>query len=84
MTRGGKIPRIVFMVGDREVHNICSEIKQVEPDTPESSVEIVSNMAFARGGAHLPIAHALRLLSTQELRFGLTKLKLRKSHFFCF
>ena len=32
------------------------------------------NIAFARGGAHLPIAHALRLLSTQELRFGLTKL----------
>ena len=37
------------------------------------------NIAFARGGAHLPIAHALRLLSTQELRFWLTKLKLRKS-----
>ena len=36
------------------------------------------NIAFAKGGAHLPIAHALRLLSTQELRFGLTKLKLRK------
>ena len=31
------------------------------------------NIAFARGGAHLPIAHALRLLSTQDLRFGLTK-----------
>ena len=28
------------------------------------------NIAFARGGAHLPIAHALRLLSTKELRFG--------------
>ena len=36
------------------------------------------NIAFARGGAHLPLAHALRLLSTQELRFWLTKLKLRK------
>ena len=36
------------------------------------------NIAFARGGAHLPIAHALRLLSTQELRFGLTKLNLIK------
>ena len=33
-----------------------------------------TNIAFARGGAHLPIAHALRLLSTKELRFGLTKL----------
>ena len=33
-------------------------------------VVIKSNIAFARGGAHLPIAHALRLLSTQELRFG--------------
>ena len=32
------------------------------------------NIAFARGGAHLPIAHALRLLSTQEL-------KLRKNNF---
>ena len=36
------------------------------------------NIAFTRGGAHLPIAHALRLLSTQELRFGLTKFNLRK------
>ena len=36
------------------------------------------NIAFAIGGAHLPIAHALRLLSTQELRFGLSKLNLRK------
>ena len=36
--------------------------------------EILKNtkdIAFARGGAHLPIAHALGLLSTQ--RFGLTK-----------
>ena len=40
------------------------------------------NIAFARGGAHFPIAHTLRLLSTQELRFGLTKLKLRKIIFF--
>ena len=36
------------------------------------------NIAFARGGAHLPIAHALRLLSTQELRFRLTKLNSKK------
>ena len=28
------------------------------------------NIAFTKGDAHLPIAHALRLLSTQELRFG--------------
>ena len=28
-----------------------------------------NNIAFARVGAHLPIAHALRLLSTKELRF---------------
>ena len=39
------------------------------------------NIAFARGVAHLPIAHALRLLSTKELRFGLTKLNLRKNNF---
>ena len=39
------------------------------------------DIAFARGGAHLPIAHALRLLSTKELRFGLTKLNLRKNNF---
>ena len=38
---------------------------------------IFENIAFARGGAHLPIAHALRLLSTQELQFGLTKLKFK-------
>ena len=37
------------------------------------------NIAFARGGAHLPIAHALRLLSTQELQFGLTKLNSKKN-----
>ena len=43
--------------------------------------EIRKNIAFARGGAHLPIAHALRLLSTKELRFGLTKLNLRKNNF---
>ena len=42
--------------------------------------EVITKLyiAFARGGAHLPIAHALRLLSTKELRFGLTKLNLRK------
>ena len=39
------------------------------------------NIAFARGGAHLPIAHALRLLSTQELRFGLTKLRKKEEIF---
>ena len=38
------------------------------------------NIAFARGGAHLPIAHALCLLSTKELRFGLTKLNLKKNN----
>ena len=44
----------------------------------EHGLRISTNIAFARGGAHLPIAHALRLLSTQELRFGLMKLNLRK------
>ena len=39
------------------------------------------NIAFARGGAHLTIAHALRLLSTKELRFGLTKFNLRRNNF---
>ena len=42
---------------------------------------VCTNIAFARGGAHLPIAHALRLLSTKELRFGLTKFNLRKNNF---
>ena len=41
MTRGGKKHRLVIMVGDKEVHNICSERRQVEPDTLESSPEIV-------------------------------------------
>ena len=27
------------------------------------------NIAFAKGGAHLPIVHTLRLLYNQELRF---------------
>ena len=40
-----------------------------------------TNIAFARGGAHLPITHALRLLSTKELQFGLTKFKLRTNNF---
>ena len=40
--------------------------------------DLYPNITFARGDAHYPIAHALRLLSTQELRFGLTKLNLRK------
>ena len=38
-------------------------------------VKVSLDIAFARGGAHLPIAHALRLLSTQELRSGLTKIE---------
>ena len=29
-------------------------------------LEIKINIVFARGGAHLPIAHALRLLSTKD------------------
>ena len=29
MTRGGKIPRLVIMVGDKEIHNDCSERKRV-------------------------------------------------------
>ena len=41
MTRGGKIPCLVIMVGDKEVHNVCSERKQVEAHTHESSPEIV-------------------------------------------
>ena len=36
------------------------------------------NIVFAKGGAHLPIAYTHRLLPTQELRFGLTKLKFRR------
>ena len=39
-----------------------------------ASVFLHVNIALARGGAHLPIAHALRLLSIQEL-------KLRKNNF---
>ena len=39
MSRGGKIPCLVIMVGDKKVHNIFSERKQVEPYTPESSLE---------------------------------------------
>ena len=37
MTGGGKIPCIVSMVGDKEVHNICSERRQVE-SSPEMSL----------------------------------------------
>ena len=33
----------------------------------EYNVVAKQNIAFARGGAHLPIAHALRLLSTNEI-----------------
>ena len=31
-----------------------------------------------RGGAHLPIAHAVRLMSTQELRFWVDEIELEK------
>ena len=34
--------------------------------SPNSSLNSYLNIAFAKGGAHLPIAYALRLLSTQE------------------
>ena len=47
-----------------------------------NSITLKENIAFAKGGAHLPIAHALRLLSTHELRFGLTRLKLRRKKIF--
>ena len=46
------------MVGDKEVHNICSERKQVEPDTPESSPEIVS-MSVGRIVAQLLIGYPI-------------------------
>ena len=52
--------------------HILKEIRQLRT---------MSNIAFARGGAHLPIAHALRLLSTKDLWFGLKKLNLRKNNF---
>ena len=47
-------------------HNKCL----LKPNYAVTTVESYSteniNIAFARGGAHLPIAHALRLLSTQD------------------
>ena len=58
---------------------IWTQTLQYEPF--RKHYECNTNIAFARGGAHLPIAHALRLLSTKELRFGLTKLNLRKNNF---
>ena len=62
-----------------EVHYVRmnrSVNKEIEftKDIFERVVKKLENIAFARGGAHLPTAHALRLLSTGELRFGLTKL----------
>ena len=42
------------------------------------TMKLLKDIAFARGGAHLPIAQALRLLSTQELRFGWKKLNSKK------
>ena len=42
-------------------HLNCTQLKMAE---------YLKNIAFPRGGAHLPIAHALRLLSAQELQFG--------------
>ena len=63
-----KVSTVLFILIEKESRNLNLGLKLIH------SV----NIAFARGGAHLPIAHALRLLSTKELQFGLTKLKLRK------
>ena len=41
LTRGGKIPSLVIMVEDKEVHSNCSERRRVKPDTFEYSPEIV-------------------------------------------
>ena len=46
------------MVGDKEVHNICSEIKHVKPDTPESSPEIVP-MSVGRSSKIIPAGKRL-------------------------
>ena len=55
MTRGGKIPRMVIMVGDKEVHNVCSERKQVEAHTHiESSPEIVPECVGRKSKMSIP------------------------------
>ena len=53
MTRGGKIPRLVIMVGDKEVHSNCSERTPVQPDTLEYSPEIVPD-SFRRQSTIIP------------------------------
>ena len=82
---GGQLFKGIRTVqGDQGMYEVDSRYRISQPYWHILALKIEHNIAFSRGGAHLPIAHALRLLSTQELRFGLTKLKLRKSHFFCF
>ena len=40
MTRGGKIPRLIIMGGDKEVHNNIGERKPVVCNTQEYSPEV--------------------------------------------
>ena len=42
-------------------------VEQVQKISKLPRIKIVLNIAFARGGAHLPIAHALRLLFLDEI-----------------
>ena len=67
---------ITFIVFDKWI--LMTQSQHLDILVIFNLVRMYDNIAFARGGAHLSIAHALRLLSTQELRFGLTKLNLRK------
>ena len=53
MKRGGKIPQLVIMVGDNEVHINFSERTPVQPDTLEYSPEIVPD-SFRRQSTIIP------------------------------
>ena len=76
MTRGGKIPRLVIMVGDKEVHNDCGERRQVEAHTHiESSPVIVTKSVGRKSKMIIP---GVKRQSTQPLISDVVK-KLRMS-----
>ena len=50
--------------------NLTPRWRKVQNKKRKTIIKIHKNIAFARGGAHLPIAHALRLPETDIILWG--------------
>ena len=48
-------------------HTPARKMVKHEKQVMMNCIENIDNIAFARGGDHLPITHAVRLLSTNEI-----------------